>query len=450
MRIKNNKGDASFKVMLFSLAVFIILCAALYSRLDIAEIRRESGTDIATGTQDEIGNLLTGLKKQQENTSKEAAVQNENRTTSLTTTPDTVEGVVVEKEGENEGEANAPQEPTSNALGSHEGRFYFDKLKQDEKTVYCQIYDAIMTRTEMTLSTLDEDLADRLYQFVLWDHPEIFDTRGYQMVKHTFNDVVKKLTISAVYEMTPRQQAANQQQIDIYVNTFMASVPAGLDTYGKIKYVFDYIVNHTEYELGSPDSQNICSVMVGHKSVCAGYAKATQYLLSKLSIPATIVHGKVGTEGHAWNLVYVDGQPYYLDTTWGDSSYNFQDYDEGVNRRPPEANYDYFLITEQELKMTHTIDEPQYYPSVTATENNYYRREGKYFTVYDTELFKQCVDQAYEQGKATLTVRVADDALLSEMRQKLIDEQEIFHYLRGVESLYYSINENMRTMTFWL
>lgn len=427
MRLKNNRGDASFKVMIVSLAIFMTLLAALYSRLEIRKIRMEAGM----GNERDSGNIIQQVQETvSERTFFDADKKSDDKAarTDATTT-------LVNQAG---GQMNS------------DSLFYYGKLSAEEQKVYCQIYEAVVNRTEKTLTTLDEDLADRLFQLVLCDHPEIFYTRGYQMVKHTVNGIVNEISFKAVYEMTPDQQSANQSQIDQYVNAFLDSVPVGLDTYGKIKYVYDYIINHTDYQLNSLNSQNICSVMIGRRSVCAGYAKATQYLLSKLSIPSIIVQGKVGNEGHAWNMVFVDGNPYYLDTTWGDASYSFRDNEQGQNRKPPEVNYDYFLITEQELKLTHTMDHPEYYPPAIATQDNYYRREGKYFESYDTRRLADCIQDAYAQDKSTVTIRMANDTLMDEMVKKLIDDQEIFRYLNGNDSLSYSVNEGMRTLTFWL
>ena len=85
----------------------------------------------------------------------------------------------------------------------------------------------------------------------------------------------------------------------------------------KILYVYEKIVDEVDYDESAPDNQNIYSIFVNRQSVCAGYSKATQYLLEQLGVFCTYVTGKT-TEGgnHAWNLVKCNGDYYYVDTTW--------------------------------------------------------------------------------------------------------------------------------------
>ena len=77
------------------------------------------------------------------------------------------------------------------------------------------------------------------------------------------------------------------------------------------------------------DQSLYSSIMLGY-SVCAGYAKAMQAILSSCGIhivTATSYNTKAST-GHAWNYVYMNGAWYQVDATWEDNDsmhYNAQD-----------------------------------------------------------------------------------------------------------------------------
>ena len=88
----------------------------------------------------------------------------------------------------------------------------------------------------------------------------------------------------------------------------LAGLDADADEYQKILYVYERIVDEVDYDESAPDNQNIYSIFVNRQSVCAGYSKATQYLLEQLGVFCTYVTGKT-TEGgnHAWNLVKCNG-----------------------------------------------------------------------------------------------------------------------------------------------
>lgn len=206
----------------------------------------------------------------------------------------------------------------------------------------------------------------------------------------------------------------------------------------------------TDYDLNAPDNQNICSVFLEGASVCQGYAKATQYLLNHLGVMCTLVQGTVDTgEAHAWNLVRVDGDYYYVDTTWGDASYRMEDgsEQEGLS----EINYDYLCVTTEDILRTHRIDGVVAMPECTAMEANYYVREGNYFTEYNREQLQRIFDAAREMGRTDITLKCADETCYREICRVLIDEQEIFSYIPDSNStISYAQNGKQLSLTFWV
>ena len=332
--------------------------------------------------------------------------------------------------------------------------FAYQRLPEEEQIVYLEILDALINyRQEVKLSTFDKQKISHVFQCVLNDHPEIFYVDGYSYTEYTLGDVLKKVTFTGTYRFSQSEVAEKQALIDDYVNQCLAGMPEGADEYTKVKYIYEYLIHHTDYDATAQDNQNICSVFIEGKSVCQGYAKAAQYLLNKADIFATLVLGRViGGEGHAWNLVRIDGEYYYVDTTWGDASYQaVGGKDSYPAEKIPTINYDYLCVTTRQLELTHTLDNVVELPECTAMEANYYVREGVYFTEWDEERLAQIFAAGYEKGNTYVTLKCADYETYRQMHTALILEQKIFQYLECPDgAVSYTDNEKQYSMSFWL
>ncbi len=335
-----------------------------------------------------------------------------------------------------------------------ENAYAYQMLSEEEKTLYREIANALLSfQQDVTLSSCDKEEISKVFQCVLNDQPEIFYVDGYTYTEYTLGDVLRKITFTGTYQFSQEEVQDKQEAIDDYVNQCLAGIPEDADEYTRVKYIYEYLIHHTEYDATAQDNQNICSVFIEGRSVCQGYAKATQYLLNRAGVFATLALGRViGGEGHAWNLVRIDGQYYYVDTTWGDASYQAV---EGSVSYPdekiPTINYDYLCVTTKQLEITHTIDNVVELPECTAMENNYYVREGVYFTQWDEERLEQIFQEGYEKGSTYVTLKCADARVYGQMRDALIIHQGIFRYLDcpdGVIS--YTDNEKQYSMSFWL
>lgn len=331
--------------------------------------------------------------------------------------------------------------------------YAFGKLSEEEQQVYLEILEALIDfRENVRLSSCDKELISRVFQCVLNDHPEIFYVEGYSYTEYTLGDLLKKITFTGSYRFSQEEVARKQEQIDDYVNQCLAGMPEEADEYEKVKYVYEYLIHHTDYDAAAKDSQNICSVFLERRSVCQGYAKATQYLLNRAGVFSTLVLGRVvGGEGHAWNLVRIDGEYYYVDTTWGDASYQAVGGSNYPAEKIPTINYDYLCVTTEQMERTHTPDNVVELPLCTAIEANYYVREGAYFTAWDEEKIKKIFTHSYERGEAYVTLKCEDSAVYRKMRETLIEQQGIFRYLNSPDkAVSYVENEKQYSLSFWL
>ena len=291
-----------------------------------------------------------------------------------------------------------------------------------------------------------------MFQCVLNDHPEIFYVDGYSYTEYTLGSILKKITFTGSYRFSPEEVKEKQMQIDNYVNQCLAGMPEDADEYEKVKYVYEYLIHHTDYDAAAKDSQNICSVFLERKSVCQGYAKATQYLLNRAGVFATLVLGEVvGGEGHAWNLVRIDGAYYYVDTTWGDASYQAVGGSDYPIEKIPTINYDYLCVTTEQMEQTHTQDNVVEMPECTSMDANFYVREGVYFTEFDEKKIEKIFTDSYERGDTYVTLKCEGPDIYRKMQETLIGEQGVFRYLDCPDkAVSYVENEKQYSLSFWL
>lgn len=338
------------------------------------------------------------------------------------------------------------------------GHFAYDSLNEVQQIWYRDIEKAlggmekdVKLSWDGVIEGLDETDIDMIFQCVIMDHPEIFYVDGYSYNKYSLGDKAVSLRFSGTYncdEDTAREKAL---QINAAVENILANAPETDSEYEKVKYVYEKLVLNTDYDLNSDDNQNIYSVFVNHRSVCLGYAKAAQYLLLKLGIECTLVQGTVESgEAHAWNLVNVDGDYYYVDTTWGDASYQ----DSGNNSEmyyDSSINYDYLCVTTSQLLRTHTIEGYVEFPVCTATAANYYVMEDALFYEYDTDRIRKLFEKAQEEGRKDVTIKCADGICFQDMKERLIDDQEIFDCVPDdIKEITYANNSRQLSLTFWI
>lgn len=166
------------------------------------------------------------------------------------------------------------------------------------------------------------------------DHPELFWLNTAFVCKYDKNKICAELEL----EFNIAQEDFAETSVEFYntVNTMLTQVQ-NLSNYEKEKRLHDILIEKIEYDKGADMNQSAYSALVEGKSVCAGYARAYQYLMQRLGIPCYYCTGFAG-EDHAWNIVALDDGYYNVDVTWDDT---------------PGGEYDYFNKTDKDYADTH-------------------------------------------------------------------------------------------------
>lgn len=343
-----------------------------------------------------------------------------------------------EEATEEAGNDEPKEEPMTNNV-----YYYYTTLDDEQKKIYRQVLYSLKHRTGQQISTVDTTVLTRIYSGVMADHPEIFYTSGVKYTITSVNGEQKFLEIEPRYTMEESSIITYQDAAWDVVKTIIAAVPGDADDYTKVKTVYDYIVANTDYVEGANENQNILSVLLRHKSVCNGYAKTTELLLQCLGIPACLITGDAEGTAHAWNLVKVSGDWYLLDVTWGESNRT----DAEIAESGDFIRYDYFLLPDRWMNADHTSNGFVPLPDCTATDENYFVRNGYYIKNPDTSELGPRIQDALEKNLPAVQFRAADKTILNDLQKNLFDKQEIYNYLGDRTTIQYSVNEKENVLT---
>jgi len=315
--------------------------------------------------------------------------------------------------------------------------YAYDMLNDEDKVLYTEIYSIFCScSTDKKVSSIEPERIERAFNYVLLDHPELFYISGYSFTKYMRGQNIEKITLSGTYTMNEQQIEAAKSEIDAYVETCIAGYQGGNDDYEKVKYVYEYLIKNTEYDLTAPNNQNILSVVENHKTVCQGYAKMTQYILNRMGVFCILCEGIVkGTESHVWNVVRINDNYYHVDATWGDASYKIVDNEPGFD--PPEINYDYLCVDDVTIKKSHVLKDNIEMPACNSMDANYYVKEGLYLTEIDTGIIAAAFDNARARGDSMVTLKCENANVYTALFNYLIDNHSIFDYLNGSTSVNY-------------
>jgi hypothetical protein len=330
-------------------------------------------------------------------------------------------------------------------------------LNEDEQRAYREILDGVRNMEEEFYVSIsgDEEL-DRAYHAVLKDHPEIFWIHNREEVYRTTYGDSSYCLLAPGYGYAEDEIAGIQQSMEDGYQEVLSLIPEGADTYEIVKTVYTYIIDETEYVTSDHD-QSIAGVFSDKNAVCAGYAGATQYLLERMGIFCIYVDGSVlgRDDGHAWNIVQIDGEYYYVDTTNGDQP-EFLIGDAAVLAEHKTTVMDYLCPFPEEYEATYFASDEFEIPSCTSHEKNFYVLNQGCFDSYErSELYDYCC-MRIDNNAAVVRFKYSNQEAFDAACEEYIDNgavQDVAQYYMRVHGLsevqyHYGVIEDFKTVYF--
>ncbi|MBR6578484.1 MAG: hypothetical protein IKK74_06020 [Clostridia bacterium] len=337
---------------------------------------------------------------------------------------------------------------------------YYLSLDEVGKKLYDAAYTTLCANeTSFKLIGIDIGSFAAAYRSTLAqfmnDYPEFFWLNGYieyETVRASNSDTGHITITFGIYDYwidhdLEKAKAELRQALDAVV----LEASALPDDYQKAKFVHDYIIcsnsyDFAAYELGDAINaetearvSSAYGALVSGDIMCAGYANAFNLVMYELGYESIFVSGEADGGAHAWNLVLLGDNFYHIDLTWDD-----------LDGNRAEVRYNYFCLSDEEISKTHKVEEGFDYPEATATEYNYFVKEGMYLDYYSfaavTKLAKKY------KGDGVFAFKCYDAKVMADAVEELVQNNMIFKLagFENVESFQYIADEDTNILSFYI
>ena len=232
-----------------------------------------------------------------------------------------------------------------------------------------------------------------IFNHLLRDNPIVFYTSSFSLSTEMHR---KRCYFNPEYKYSRQFSKEHMNVISDYLRIFDPA--KGKSDFEKELYVHDYCLSNFRYDYTFSDySYTPLGLVLNGTAVCEGISKFVKLALDYLGIRNLVVSGKAKnpvndnkTEGHAWNIVRIDGKLYHLDVTFDMTLKN------KMNR------YDYFNLSDDDIKKDHIITSEA--PKCVTVGGDYYSRKA--LTAPNPADLAALIERNLKSGKTHFIVRL--------------------------------------------
>lgn len=202
---------------------------------------------------------------------------------------------------------------------------YYQMLDETGQALYRQIYanaEALNEKFAPVESVTGKQLKNS-FTAVVNDHPELFWVETSYQYRYGPDGNVAEIDL--IFNSVSGKLDTAKPEFENAAASIAKTTYGKYTDYEKEVQVHDELISKVVYDKNAPLNQSAYSALVSERTVCAGYARAFQYIMQQLGIPCYYVTGYAG-ENHAWNIVQLEDGYYNVDSTWDDTDPNTHDY----------------------------------------------------------------------------------------------------------------------------
>ena len=433
------------------LIVLLLLCSIIGGSFFLLRMHSARETADVKGTSfQSAGSDLPLPEKEQENASAAERQEEEE-------IPSESDAAVSETD---QAEAGENQIAGADFYGSDRNGFYYLFLNEKERTAYA----ALSAACESLESTVEVDLDSaaqekHVVDAFRYDHPEYYWLAGG--VSYYYYDSGQ---IYQIQMDIPQDAGAILEKIYEVRDSVIARIPGGSSAsdYEKIKWFYEYLIGEIEYGDGADDKgQTPKGALIDHLSVCAGYAASFKLLCDESGVECITLSGDAlipsesRQEPHAWNMVFLDGDAYWVDVTWADPLYA-----DDSSIADDWIDYNYLCATDEDFLPEHLIDvtlgegkdssDPirVEYPACTHEQYCYYNLQDLHFASMQEaeDYIRQCI----VEGRDRICFKYDYKEDYQEGVEKLFEQNGFWNIVdeagKNYTSMSYRKNDSYRTL----
>ncbi len=270
---------------------------------------------------------------------------------------------------------------------------YYSKLTSTEKAAYASIVTTINASGDVApVPDIDTASLQAVTRAVSYDNPQFLWLSKKWTVTHYATGA--NIEIPYLMPLEERQEMVNE--LEKKAEQILRGINVAMSDYDKELYFHDYIIKNCRYDNSTVsdeefnNSYTAYGALVEGTAVCEGYARAMQFLLSKVGIDSYLITGTAlnsygATVNHMWNVVKIGSEWYHLDTTWDDPT-SVYDFDA--------VWHSYFNLSDEEIKRDHSYEGET---DCISTSANYHKKNSLYYNSFNaSDLADDIADELYK------------------------------------------------------